>query len=259
MECERNMALIFLDLDGTTLDSGKPAKGIIETITELKLHGHIPVIATGRVPHLLYGIEKTLGIYDYIAANGNYVRFGGKVVHERYIEPATVEKMIRVCDTIGADLVMEGVTDYVAYSRNTDLVDKFSDAFGIEYPRIDRTYHETNDVLAFIVFADQDAAFLQKEFPELTFNRSNKFGYDVNPRGDLKAEGIRKLVNHLGYPADQVYAIGDGLNDVSMLQAVRYGIAMGNAFPETKAVAAYVTTDVGDDGVRNALKHYRLI
>jgi len=253
------MALVFLDLDGTSLDNGRPARGIVATIAELKRNGHTPVIATGRTPHLLYGVEKTLGIPDYIAANGNYIRYGGKVVYERYVPRDVLSRILRRADELGADLVLEGVAGYVAWRRETDLVDRFSDAFDIEYPKLDRSYPETHEVLAMIVFADRDAEVFRREFPELAFNRSNRFGYDVNLAGNLKADGINRLVNYLAYPADHVYAIGDGLNDVSMLKAVKNGIAMGNGCDEAKAAAAHVTTAVGDDGVRNALRHYGLI
>jgi hydroxymethylpyrimidine pyrophosphatase-like HAD family hydrolase len=44
-----------------------------------------------------------------------------------------------------------------------------------------------------------------------------------------------------------------------MLEAVKHGIAMGNATEELKKVASYVTTDVCDAGVYNAMKYYKLI
>jgi len=253
------MALVFIDLDGTALEDGKPAKGIVRTISDLKRNGHVPVIATGRTPHLLYGVDRLLGIPDYIAANGNYIKYGGNVIYERYISRDVLARMLKRADEIGADLVLEGVAGYVAWRRDTDFVDRFSDAFRIEYPVLDRAYPEQNDVLSFIVFSDRDAEILRGEFPELAFNRSNRFGYDVNLAGNLKADGVNRLVNYLGYPADHVYAIGDGLNDVSMLKAVKNGIAMGNGCPEAKAAAVHVTSSVGDDGVRNALAHFGLL
>ena len=38
-----------------------------------------------------------------------------------------------------------------------------------------------------------------------------------------------------------------------------HGIAMGNSMPPVKEIAEYVTSDISDDGVKNALKHYGLI
>jgi hypothetical protein len=253
------MALVFLDLDGTTLDHGKPALGIVETIALLKQNGHTPVIATGRVPHLLYGVDQVLGIPDYIAANGSYIKFGGKVIYENYIPKTIVKRMIDTCDEHGFDLVLEGVNAYVATSKNSPIVDKFSDTFNIEYPVINRDYYLHNEVLAFIFFDQTRIDEIRTLFPELIFNQSNRFGYDVNLKGDLKADGIRWLINHLGISKDDVYAIGDGLNDVSMLQAVEHGIAMGNAHPNLKRIAKDITDDVDKEGVKKALLKYGLI
>ena len=54
-------------------------------------------------------------------------------------------------------------------------------------------------------------------------------------------------------------AFGDGGNDMSMLSAAGVGVAMGNALDKVKAEADYVTTNVDDDGIRNALLHFGII
>ncbi len=253
------MAIVFLDLDGTTLHEGTPSEGIIETISLLKANGHHPVIATGRVPHVLYGVDKILGIDDYIASNGQYIKYDGKVIHERYIPKAIMQRFVDYCEEFKLDLVVESVDDYVAYSKFTSLVDEFSDIYKIEKPRIEKTYHLNHDILECVFFTKDKIDEVRVLFPELQFNRSNTIGYDVNLKGELKAEGVRWLINYLQYPLVQVYAIGDGLNDITMLQSVNTGIAMGNAHPRLKAVAKHITDDVTAQGVYKALKHYKLI
>jgi Cof subfamily protein (haloacid dehalogenase superfamily) len=253
------MAIVFLDLDGTILDSGAPAVGVIDSIAELKNNGHVPVIATGRTPHLLYGIEQTLGIESYIAANGGYINYQGNVLYTKYIPFQTVQRMVDYCTRLQTDVVFESVDGYVAFSKHTPLVDLFSEAFQIELPIIDPSYYLTHPLLAMIVFDDQYIELFRQDFPELVFNRSNRFGYDVNPAGGLKAEGVSWLINYLNISPKEVYAIGDGYNDISMISLVHNGIAMGNAYPETKAVAKFVTKSIHEGGVRYALQHYRLI
>lgn len=54
-------------------------------------------------------------------------------------------------------------------------------------------------------------------------------------------------------------AFGDGENDIEMLQAVKYGIAMGNANYSLKQIAEFVTLDVDNDGIVHALKKYNLL
>lgn len=256
---EEVMAIVFLDLDGTILDQGKPAKDVLLAISKLKERGHTPVIATGRTPHLLYGMEKTLGIDSYIAANGSYICYHGNVVLADYIQADTVSRMVKFCEHKQIDLVFESQDDYVALSKRTHLVDLFSDIFEIERPRIEPDYYQNHDLLAMIFFADEYIEEARQNFPELIFNRSNRFGYDVNNAGDLKAGGVRWLVQYLNIAEDDVYAIGDGYNDISMLSYAKHGIAMGNAYPETKAVASYITSSVHEGGVYQALQHFKLI
>ncbi len=54
-------------------------------------------------------------------------------------------------------------------------------------------------------------------------------------------------------------AFGDGGNDISMLKHVQLGVAMGNANPEVKEIANYVTDDVDNDGIWNALKYFSVL
>ena len=84
-------------------------------------------------------------------------------------------------------------------------------------------------------------------------------GVEFVPKGTSKATGIEWLCNHLDIPLDETYAIGDSVNDLEMLESVGHGIAMGNSMPPVKEIAEYVTSDISDDGVKNALKHYGLI
>ncbi len=253
------MALVFMDLDGTLLDEGKPAENIHKTIELLKAKGHIPVIASGRVPHLLKHVSLELGIDNYVAANGNYVWFENKVIYERYIPKETIRRLAGMADELGFDLALESVDNYVAHRKNTSLVSAFSGLFKIDDPKVDRNYYYEHDILSCVVFEDEKIDILKRAFPELVFNRTNRFGYDVNLAGGLKITGIRFLIDHLGYPLEEVYAIGDGFNDIDMLEAIPNSIAMGNAHPEVKAVCRYVTDDVDKEGVYKAFRYFNLI
>ncbi|UCE98147.1 MAG: HAD hydrolase family protein, partial [Dehalococcoidia bacterium] len=70
----------------------------------------------------------------------------------------------------------------------------------------------------------------------------------INPNVS-KGEALRCLVAFLGLSMNEVIAIGDGLNDISLLETAGLAVAMGNAFPEVKRVADYITLDVGQSGV----------
>lgn len=71
----------------------------------------------------------------------------------------------------------------------------------------------------------------------------------VLPRGVDKAAGLRRALALLGVDPARTAAAGDGENDVPMLLAVGYGIAVANAVDELKGVADEVTARPGGHGV----------
>lgn len=82
---------------------------------------------------------------------------------------------------------------------------------------------------------------------------------EIVPKGCSKASGIDFIVKHLKASLDDCYVFGDSTNDLSMLTHVKNSIAMGNAYPEVLRNTSYVTTPIDRDGIRNALKHFKLI
>jgi len=65
---------------------------------------------------------------------------------------------------------------------------------------------------------------------------------------------VRALVDWYGLTTDQVAGAGDAANDLPMLEAVGFRIAMGNAEPAVKALADLVCADVDSDGLADALE-----
>lgn len=74
------------------------------------------------------------------------------------------------------------------------------------------------------------------------------------PAGVEKAAGFEAALKRLGIPPERAAAIGDGENDLSLLGAAGYRIAVSNAVPDVKAIAHHVTTQSGGAGVREWLR-----
>ena len=49
------------------------------------------------------------------------------------------------------------------------------------------------------------------------------------------------------------------MNDVSMLAYTKESVAMGNSNPQLFDIVTYKTTDIKNDGIYNALKHFHII
>ncbi len=76
--------------------------------------------------------------------------------------------------------------------------------------------------------------------------------------GCTKASGVAALAESLHIPMQDVMAVGDNNNDIAMLQAVGWGVAMGQAPQQVKMAADTVTASNREDGAAQAIERYAL-
>ncbi|XP_065849126.1 endoribonuclease YBEY, chloroplastic isoform X3 [Euphorbia lathyris] len=76
---------------------------------------------------------------------------------------------------------------------------------------------------------------------------------EIVPCGTSKGRGVKMLLDHLGVTAKEIMAIGDGENDIEMLELASLGIALSNGSEKTKAVADIVGISNDEDGVADAI------
>ena len=79
---------------------------------------------------------------------------------------------------------------------------------------------------------------------------------DLAPQGVSKASGLEMVCARLDVPRANVLAIGDGFNDLEMLEWAGRGVAMGQSPDPVRAVADAVTGSVADDGLATELLRY---
>ncbi|MCV6900836.1 HAD hydrolase family protein, partial [Escherichia coli] len=68
-------------------------------------------------------------------------------------------------------------------------------------------------------------------------------------------QALTRLAERLGIPLSQTAAVGDSLNDESMLRAAGVGVAMGNARQDMKEIADHVTLTNDEHGVAYMIRH----
>lgn len=94
---------------------------------------------------------------------------------------------------------------------------------------------------------------LRQRNPDVSVSSAFKNNIELTHLHANKGEALLKLADYLGVDQSSTMACGDMLNDLSMIEAAGIGVAMGNAAPEVKAKADYITEDCDHNGVGKAI------
>ncbi len=94
--------------------------------------------------------------------------------------------------------------------------------------------------------------------PGIVATTSNARLFEFNSPGAHKGAALAKLAAHLGFGIENVMALGDGLNDLTMVRDAGFGVAVANAVPEVLAAAKFVAPSNEDDGVAEAIGRFVL-
>jgi hydroxymethylpyrimidine pyrophosphatase-like HAD family hydrolase len=118
------------------------------------------------------------------------------------------------------------------------------------------------------VVAFDDEAIIQRALPDVaqlncTWTTIKRGSYDcaelaIMDKGCSKASAVKALAQTLHISLQEVMAIGDNNNDIEMLQAAGWGVAMGQASEAVQASANAVTASNAEDGAALAIERYAL-
>ncbi len=254
--------LILFDVDGTLYDNANkcvPAS-TIAAIKKLKELGHELVVATGRAYFMLYSIEEIIHLFDhFILINGQHIMSLNKTIYEDVVDKDTLNKLIKNLKNKNITYGFQSSHNEAVSEVNSSVTASFK-KLNLNIPPEDEEFYHREKVFQMWCFCDEDQIkVLEKEHPEFDFVKWMTVGYDIIKKGQSKGKGIKILQEHLGYKTEDIIAFGDGDNDVQMLKEVGLGIAMGNATEKLKQTSDYITTNIDNDGIKNALLHFNII
>ena len=81
---------------------------------------------------------------------------------------------------------------------------------------------------------------------------------EINASSATKGRALMWLADYLKIDREATMALGDGGNDLSMIQAAGIGVAMVNGLEEVKAAADFITMSNDEDGVAAAVEKFVL-
>lgn len=261
--------MITIDLDGTLLRSdGSVSDRTVRTLQAVRDKGVVVAIATGRMYQTArpYGERLGLGDSPLLLFAGGLIETleSKKILFQQVIPREWAQELADLArrrgwqlqtyidDVLRAARDDEWIRDYerITHSKACICGDDFYHVQGDCNKLLSRGGH--NDLVA-------RKALIEKTFPG-RFNVlfSAPTFLEIMPQGVDKGEGIRRLGELYGIGNDEIMALGDSQNDLDMLKAAGFPVAMANAAEEVKAAAAYVTASNDDDGVAAAVEKFVL-
>lgn len=253
--------IVFFDIDGTLLTKEHHIPASTRaSIRQLQESGVKVAIATGRSPFHLESIATELGIDTYISFNGSYVVAEGKVVYENALTKEALAKLGEIAGRYDHPLVYLSEAECFASKENHPHVIESFHSLKLAPPLSAADFWREKSIYqAFLYCRPHEEENYQEILSAVSVVRWHDLVMDILPLHGSKARGIEALLSHLGIPASEAVAFGDGLNDREMLSFVGMGVAMGNACDEVKSCAKLVTKEVHDGGIAHGLKQLGLL
>ena len=277
--------LIATDMDGTLLNAAHEiSQENVDAIKFAQSQGITVDIATGRA---FYEANTPVAETDlsvpYICLNGAEVRDESfNIMNTSNLNHELVERIKSILDK--DDVYYQIYTNRGIYTedptRDLDIYLDIAKQAGQEadvekikqgiQKRIDNgtlkvvnSYEEIEDipgelimkVLAFNPDLEKINAIGAElsAIPSLAISSSSRGNLEITHSDAQKGIALESIANQLNIDLKDVMALGDNLNDVSMLERVGYPVAVENAMPEVKAVAKYVTDTNENSGVGKAI------
>ena len=279
---KKDIKIISLDLDGTLLDS---RKRLSETnraaLEEAAAKGVLIVPTTGRFFGMMPQAIRDLPFVRYA------ITINGAQVYDRETDTAIVREeiplgmaldLMRLID--GYDVIydcyrsnwgwmtaslQEKAEDYATDAHYVKMVREFRNPVPDLKAHLESTAEE-GDVQKVMLFARNTpgseavtkalSEAVAERFPLIKTTSSTWNNLELNIATAHKGNSLKRFAEHLGYTLDNCMALGDGTNDLSMIEAAGLGVAMSNAHPLVLAAADHVTVSNDEDGVAEAIRRF---
>lgn len=268
--------LIVTDMDGTLLNSkGQVSDENKNVLKELNKKGIHVAIATGRIYTTVRVYAKHLGIVTpIICSNGSIVKNleDNSIVYSNPLPIEYCNSLLDICkknninfyyfseDTMYGEKLEGRLLYYSEWGKTL----KEEERIHVKVVKDSRDIFKSDIIYKFGLQSDNDDILksVAKEINSIMDVETHKSlanMLDIMNKDASKGKAIEKLAKSLGVKREEVLAIGDNENDMSMLEYAGLGIAMGNAEDKVKDIADFVTDSNDNNGVAKAINKFVLI
>ena len=261
--------LVVSDIDGTLVNHAKElTRRTRAVLAELASRGIGFTVTTARPPVGLRPIIDALGLTAPAAAINGGVLVGPdlSISDVRYLPPAVARQAVGFLRDRGLDPWLFTEYDWHVRDPHGPKVDLETRTIAKDPVVVGDFAPELYDHVLKVIGACDDHPHLARCETDLqallghaaNATRSQAYYLDVTSPLAHKGEAIKSLSRAMGVPVPAILAIGDGTNDIPMLKAAGFSVAMGNGSDLVKASAHVVTEDCEHDGFAAAIERYVL-
>jgi Cof subfamily protein (haloacid dehalogenase superfamily) len=260
--------LMAVDIDGTLLNNqGNITEATRHAIRLGVESGLIFTISTGRPIQGVEHFNEALGLdLPYITYNGSMVVMGKSrdVLYEQKMDPEDARSIYGLGVEYGATVIV--------WAHNVLYVNRLSED-AILYSKAARQAALLMEEPAAVLESGVSKILWIDTIPNIdrdlkevggrlsgnvNYHTSNPIYLEFVDKKASKAIAMEKLGEHFGIRREEMIAVGDGFNDLSMIEYAGLGVAMANAVDEIKSKADYVTLSNEEDGVAHVIRKFVL-
>lgn len=267
-----NYKLLVLDLDGTLTDSKKKITARTrDTLIKAQKQGIRIVLASGRPT---YGVAPIADALELDRYEGYILSYNGGEIIDWKTKELMYKKWL---DNDVLPYLYQCAKDnnfaIVTYDHEYVLTELPDDEYVLKEALLNvMKIKKVDNFLAaiprpitkcLIVGEPIRLAELEKKMYEqlkdkMGVFRSEPYFLELVPKGIDKAQSLSVLLKEIGLVKEEMIAMGDGFNDLSMIQYAGLGIAMANAQQVVRDNADFITLSNDEDGVAYAVEKFIL-
>ena len=265
-----SIKLIVIDMDGTLLRTDKTVDPkTVDDIRNAVQNGIEVAYCTGRGTAEMQDVFRTLPMVRYAILTSGAVIYDcteDRFISQNGVDHPWIEQIIETAAHYNA--MPHFLTDRESIVSESDVSHMADFHMEIYHPMYEQIARKVSDMKAeglnhdeiakiniyFRSVEDRREGYETLKHLPLQVTLSENTTLELTAPETNKATGLKLLAEHLRIPMSQTAAIGDNFNDIELLKAAGFSVAMGNASAEIREMCDHVTTDNDHNGVGQAIR-----
>jgi Cof subfamily protein (haloacid dehalogenase superfamily) len=262
--------MLVLDMDDTLLtDDHQISIKNKESLKKAQEKGVYVVLASGRPTPAMTSYAKELNLIE----NGSFmISFNGAIVtdlkanQDIFEKSLTKEEIHSLYDfsVLHKVHIITYLDDCIISETDSEYIEVEKKLTGLPHKKVSN-FKDAVDRSAVKCLMLEEPGYLKTVSEKLKLARPNMFVsiskpyfLEVVPDGVDKAKSLEFLANHLGIKREEIIAVGNAGNDLTMIEYAGLGVWVDNVTPELRDRADVIVASNNDDGVSEVVERYLL-